>query len=493
MTPEYEGLVKVGGLSDFSAAFTQQMRKEGQDVRVVMPYYGKLQGTLKIERSIPLEVQLSCWQSFHCLAHEVAYKGVLLYLIEYQALYGREGIYDDASGAYGDNPLRFALLSHAAFDLAIALAWQPDILHCSDWQGALVPFYRREHFAHEPLFARTRTVLTIHNGAYQGRFDGGWHQALGIHPKFMVPQLFEDMGCINLLKVGVSLADSIVTVSPSYRDELMTNERGHGLAPVFCQRRDDFSGVLNGVDLSEWDPSKDSALPANYSKGDMSGKRLCKQALLERLGWSTDHDLPLFCSIGRVAQQKGFSLMLPAIEPLLASGILRCVVMGHGEPDYVEQLNRLAAMYPQHFCYLSDFSRDGTHSVMAASDYLLMPSLFEPCGLSQLYAMRFGTVPVVHAVGGLKDSIAGLDSITSNRAWATGYQFSEADSDVLKELLALVVHHYHYDEMLLQLLRRNGMSIDLDWQRVVDAYLKLYQSLCIAVHQAGPMQPLKLA
>ncbi|TCI03359.1 glycogen synthase [Corallincola luteus] len=494
VTSEYEGLVKVGGLSDFCTAFAEQLKRQGQDIRVLMPFYGRIQDEVSISHSFPIAIPLSCWQTFHAVIHCVTLKGVTLYLLEYHALYGRDGIYDDGHAAYQDNPLRYALLSHAAFDLSLALKWQPDVIHSSDWQGALVPFYRREHFAASTFFSATRTVLTIHNGAYQGRADYDWHEQLGIHPKFMVPQLFEDMGCLNPLKAGVVMADRIVTVSPSYRDELLANATSHGMAGVFNYRRADFTGVLNGVDLVEWDPASDSCLPFNYSADQPAGKQKCKQQRLKQLGLDSLEDKPLFCFIGRIAQQKGFSLLLPLLRQLLQADAMRCVVMGHGEEGFVKELEKLAAHYPHSFRYLADFSREGTHNTLAASDYMLMPSLFEPCGLSQLYAMRYGTVPIVHGVGGLKDSVTGLDALTANRSKANGYQFFEP---TLKSFLATVkqaIKHYHDDPFLLQLLRRNAMSTRFDWQRVAEEYIAIYSKLVADSNNSGEHSaPLKRA
>lgn len=476
VTSEYEGLVKVGGLSDFSAAMAAALARQGHEVRVLLPRYARIDPELKLTPVGPLTVPLSFWQSHGGFVWRWQHASVPVYLLEHQQFFGRSGIYDDGLNPYDDNPLRYAYLSHAAFSLCQLLDWYPDVIHASDWPTALVPFYRREHYASDPRFRRCRTVLTIHNGAYQGRFDRHWHEPIGIHPRLLVPELFEDMGCINLLKAGIRLADELVTVSPSYRDELLQPATSHGLAASYQHRRQQLSGIVNGVDAGSWDPASDPAQSQPFGPGRLAGKAGCKAEQQQRHGLPVDDSLPLLAMIGRVASQKGFAQLLPALEALLP-GRFQLVVMGHGEPRWQQALTALAARFPQQLVYLPSFSDSGTRALLGAADYLLMPSLFEPCGLSQLYAMRYATIPLVTPVGGLKDTVIPLGPTLDNRDRATGYCANAVSSEALVAMLQRVEREFG-DQMLLAQLRRNAMASNFSWDQAASRYRLLYQRAC---------------
>jgi starch synthase len=488
VTPEYEGLVKVGGLSDFCRAMAHALIKRGHDVRVFMPHYRVLKSLETTNVIESMTVPLSTWHSYDCSVNLYMDDEVPVYLVERDDLFDRAGIYDEKE-AYFDNPLRFAFLSHASFSLCESLNWQPDILHGSDWQGAMLPFYKRIHYAHERFFHPTRTVLTIHNGAYQGRYDVSWHEAMGISPKYMVPQLFEDMGTLNMMKGGVTLADRVVTVSPAYRDELLEAPTGHGMHKIFQRRAAQLQGILNGVDNKMWDPDNDPFQPYSYNYKEIGGKRECKREFLKNLGWKFDTDTPLFASIGRVAGQKGFDLMLPTLKSMLEKDV-QAVVMGHGEDVYVGRMRELEAEFPGQFLYIPDFSPKGTRRLLAASDFLLMPSLFEPCGLTQLYAMRYGSIPVVHHVGGLKSTIVTLDSAGSNRAKATGYAFVSPTVKAFKEVMERAINDFKTDHMTIRLIQRNGMCQHFSWRLAATKYEDIYREL---VKRPEPVELERLA
>lgn len=473
---EYEGLVKVGGLSDFTTALAARLATQGHDVRVLLPRYASLPPSLPLEAVGAISVPLSMWQTHGGYVWRWQHGQVPVYLLEHQDFFNRSGVYDDGLQPYPDNPLRFAYLSHAAFSLCKLLNWYPDILHASDWPTALVPFYRREHYAADPHFRHCHTLLTIHNGAYQGRFERHWHEPLGIHPRLLVPGLFEDQRAINLLKGGIGCADQLVTVSPSYRDELVTEAGGHGLHRFYQRRRNELVGVVNGVDTRLWNPTTDNALDQRFGPGDMAGKARCKAAQQAKFGLAVDRDVPLIAMIGRVASQKGFALLLPALHALLP-GRWQLVVMGHGEPRWQQELTALAERYPGHLVYHPSFSDSGTRALLGAADYLLMPSLFEPCGLSQLYAMRYGTIPLVTPVGGLRDTVIPLDQAASNRARATGYCANSCDSAGIAAMLQRLEQDYA-NQTLTALLRRNGMAQQFSWKTVAERYSQIYRSVC---------------
>ncbi len=483
VSSEYEGLIKVGGLSDFVRALAHALKRRGHDVRVLIPYYRQLK--TQIDHSLatfPIDVRLSVWRSYRCAVHRHMDGQIPVYLLERNDCFDRSGIYDNQRGAYADNPLRFALLAHAAFELSLALNWPPDVMHASDWQSSMLCFYRKEHFGFDPFFRFTRTVLTIHNGAYQGRHDAVWHEPMGIHPKFMVSSLFEDMGCLNIIKAGICLADRVVTVSPSYRDELLERDTSHGLSDIFGKRRGNFIGVLNGVDEQTWSPEVDPFIPQRYSVERLSGKAVCRNALIGKLGLSGWQALaPIFAYIGRVVEQKGISILLPAIRAYLQStGAVHkatFVVMGHSEPRFQAELKTLSEQFPDHFFYQQEMAEQDSRHLLSGADFLLMPSLFEPCGLSQLYAMRYGTVPLVNAVGGLRDTVIPLDSGATNRSSATGYAIYTPSALLLEQLIDRAANDFSQAAGLYAMLQRNGMRLRFSWNDAARQYERLYKSV----------------
>jgi starch synthase len=333
-------------------------------------------------------------------------------------------------------------------------------MHCCDWQSALVPFYLREHHAHNPFFRHTRTVLTLHNGAYQGHHAFEWHEAIGIHPKFMIPGLFEDRSSLNLMKGGIVLSHRVTTVSPNYRDELLTAEMGHGLHHTLMPRSASFVGILNGVDNDAWSPEFDVLQPIAFDESSLDKKEECKRLLQEKLGLAVDRERPLFAYIGRIAHQKGFELMLPALEELLPTGI-QAVFVGHGEARYQGPMADLQSRYPDSFRYVNDFSPEATRPVLGASDFLLMPSLFEPCGLTQLYAMRYGTIPIVTPVGGLKSTVTPVDTTP----------------EALKVTIKEAIKDFKTAPMVIHQLRLNAMRKRFLWSTAAEQYLTIYFDL----------------
>ena len=476
VSSEYESLIKIGGLSDFTQSLARSLKKLGHDVRVLIPFYKELQGKIKATRIInDLKVDTSVWNNFTCAVNVYYDQDLPVYLLEHQESYYRDGIYDQDGVAYYDNPLRYALLSKSSFSLQKALNWQADIMHASDWQASLVGFYLKEHYKKDNFFIKTKSVLTIHNGAYQGRFDLSWHKALGIDNKFLCQELFEDLGAINLLKAGINLFDELATVSPSYREELLKEETSHGLYKSYIKRRSNFKGIVNGVDQDVWCPNTDKEIIHNFDKDDLENKELCKKAFLKRTNINKKYnEKPLFAYIGRVVEQKGFTMLLPCLKKILAEDI-SVIVIGHSEPKFIKDLQNLSIKFPKNFRYIDSFSNEITRNLLASADFLLMPSLFEPCGLSQLYAMRYGTIPIVRSVGGLKDTV--LPTTNANKITnliATGYKFTGQS----KELTATILrakNDFLLNNEKIKSMQQNAMSAKFSWQKVAQAYVEIYK------------------
>ncbi len=468
---ELAGIVKTGGLADVAGALGPWMRKLGNDVRVIMPAYRQALEALTTDVVGVGEVCLGSYGNMGFAIRQGEFEGVPVYLIEHNQYFDRSGLYTHEGEGFGDNTERFAFFCKAALQACQILSFKPDIIHGHDWQSALLPYYLKIHESGNALFAGTRTVLTIHNGAYQQHTDRALLDVLGIDHHWYTPDFFEDHGHINLLKGGIAFADKITTVSPRYAEELQTDLGSHGLAHVIGRRKQDFSGILNGCDYQEWNPETDALLPANYSLDDLSGKQICKQALQERLQLPVITDKPLYGLVSRLAEQKGFAYLIPALWQFLQDDV-QVVLQGSGDRATAAELNRLAGTFPDKCRFVEAYDNRLAHLIEAGSDFFLMPSLFEPCGLNQMYSMKYGTLPVVRAVGGLVDSVKGYDSAAEG---ATGFMFDSADTDALLHCLNQTRVVYQ-DRQLMSRLVGNAMSESFTWEQSAQDYLEVYRT-----------------
>ncbi len=472
---EFAPFAKTGGLGDVVAALSKSLHDFGHDVRVVIPFYARMQGAGLGPRLIDglgdMRMQLGDRSvGYSILQGTLPGSDMPLYLVHCPEFYGRAGIYSQDD----DEHLRFVLLSRAAIEMCQRLSFAPHVMHCNDWQTALIPLYLRSTYAWDRLFADTRSVLTIHNIGYQGMF-----------PAWVLEQLFlagaehhlhqDDLkdGVINFLKTGILYADLVTTVSPTYAREILGAEYGMGLDHLLRQRGRGFAGILNGVDYDEWDPSRDTLIPANYSADDLSGKATCKLQLMQELGLEVDADRPLIGIVSRLVGQKGFDLVRAVVPRLLLHTPFSLAVLGSGEPRYEEAFAAMQRHFRGQVAFYRGYNEKLAHRIEAGADMFLMPSRYEPCGLNQMYSLRYGTVPIVRETGGLADSV---EQINPETGTGTGILFRDYDERGLEWALVTALGLYR-DKGLWRTIMLNGMAQDFSWQRQTARYVDLFRQL----------------
>lgn len=474
---EVEGLVKTGGLADVARALPTRLTAEGHEVRVVMPAYGKISRVWQEWPGRPMCVHLNDVDEYWLAAREGVDKGLNMVLLEHTESFERPGIYDDGRYPYDDNPRRFGLLSKGALQWCIDTDWQPDIVHANDWQSALSCFYLAEHYRHEPFFKNTRSLLSLHNAAYQGQAPANWLRTLGIHEQFFHPGAFEDFGRINLLKAGIRFADGINAVSRGYAEELKTDLGSHGLGALFRERADALVGILNGCDYGQWSPEIDPLIPTRFKTPDDGGKAECKRSLQQELNLAERADTPLLVSISRLAEQKGFQLLIPALWEALRHHDIQVALLGSGDPELAAHLHRLAQHYPGRVSFIEGYDEALSHRIEAGGDAFLMPSIFEPCGLNQIYSLRYGTLPLVRAVGGLKDTVEPLEEAHANTPSATGFMFEEPSAEALQAEIGRLVGVYQHHPDVWLTMQRTAMKQRFEWEDAAREYVATYRTL----------------
>jgi len=463
VTSEAAPFAKTGGLADVLGALPPALTKLGEEVAVVMPRYGSmpLAGAELILPAMPLTVGP---RPFSASLYQVQREGVRYLFVECPPLYARAGIYSEWGAEYLDNHIRFAALNLAALEIARQI-FRTDIFHAHDWPAGLLAPYLRETFAADTALTGIKCVFTIHNLGYQGNFPGYLLPDLGLRPALFRPQGLEFWGELSFLKAGIVWADAITTVSPTYAQEIQTPEYGHGLDGVLRDRADKITGILNGVDYTEWNPEDDPHLTNRFSAKDLSGKRLAKRGLLKALKLLPDMKRPLIGIVSRFASQKGFDLV-EAIAPELAEMDIAIAVLGSGDSRYEKMFRGMAEAHPEKFAVRVGYDNVLAHRIEAAADMFLMPSQYEPCGLNQMYSLRYGAVPIVRATGGLADTIDET----------TGFKFSEYTPEALLATIEEARAAWQDRDRWLERMRR-GMAKDFSWDVSAAAYQRLYRSL----------------
>ncbi len=472
LSPEVAPFAKTGGLADVAGSLPKALKGMGCDIRVVMPYYrmakkGDFNVSLLLEDvEMPLFGEVLRDDIFHTEADA----GVPLYLINKDEYFDREYLYGTPKGDYFDNVERFTYFSRMAFLLCERLGFQPHVFHCNDWQTALVPAYVRTMYDEDPFFSGACSVFTIHNIAYQGIFDEKKLGVTGLSRDIYHPGGIEYWGKINFLKAGIVFSDIINTVSQKYSREIQTPEFGYGLEGVLRDRSDDLYGVLNGADYDEWNPKTDPLIAAHYDENDLSGKAKCKEDLLAQLNLPKSlNKLPILGVVSRLADQKGFDLLAQSIGDLMKMD-LGFVLLGTGEERYHELFNRIAKKYPKKTGIKITYDNALAHKIEAGSDIFLMPSRYEPCGLNQMYSLKYGTVPLVRATGGLEDTIENYNPKTGE---GTGFKFLRYTSrdfvDTVRRALAVFQDREGWKGLMIR-----GMKADFSWQRAAREYMNLY-------------------
>jgi starch synthase len=472
---ELAPLAKTGGLGDVCGALARFLDRAGHELRVFLPFYSRIatQGLsvqpVEFLQEIPLtlggrELRYSIFTT------QLPGSPLWVYLIGCPELYDRPTLYTSGS----DEDLRFAMLQRAAIESCQRMGFAPDIVHANDWHTALVPLYLRHVYGWDRLFEETRVVLTIHNLAHQGKFAASSIDRIGLgNERHLFPADDLDDGRVNFLKTGLLYADQLTTVSPTYAREIQSPELGMGLDGILRARQDRLVGILNGVDYIDWDPANDAWLPHPYDADDLSGKRKNKEALLDELSLELDPSPPLLGIVSRLVVQKGFDLLFEPLPQLLEASGAKLAVLGSGDPRYEGFFTSLGDRFPGRVCFYRGFSERLAHWIEAASDIFLMPSQFEPCGLNQMYSLRYGSVPLVRSTGGLADSVEPYDPATDQ---GTGFVFEHFTPAGFRWALEQALALYQEPERWGRLVRR-GMERDFSWEGQIGRYVELFEGL----------------
>lgn len=471
VTSEAAPLVKTGGLADVSYALPRALRAMGHDCRVAMPAYGIIPESSWGEQVAP------CTAHMDVTLHGAIRRSVLpgadvpLYLLEHNAYFGRTHPYGDYGHEYPDSLERFCFFCLALLDGIPRTGWVPDIVHCHDWHTAAIPAYIKTRCIDHPVWSNKPTIFTIHNMAYQGRYSSTLMPKTGLGWELFTPRYLEYYGDINLMKAGLIFASKINTVSVTYSKEIQTEVAGHGLDGVLRTRAKDIIGIANGVDTATWNPAIDKRIPANFHSTDISGKKICKAELQKALELPVT-DAPLFGMVTRLVWDKGMDLLLSCLDDLLRKNV-QLVVLGTGDDVFEQALKQAEARFPGKMRVQLGYDETLAHQIYAGSDFYLMPSRTEPCGLSQMYAMLYGSIPVVHRTGGLADTV--IDASTSNVAnnRATGFVFASWSERAFQNMIARALKVYDEPEKLAA-LRRSAMSQDFSWERSATTYVDLF-------------------
>ena len=475
LSPEAVPFAKTGGLADVAGALPDALKRLGVDVRLILPHYREVwTSKSKVylifeDLKVPFGKDLltaRVWES-------QTDGGAPVYFIKREDMFDRPNLYGNAYGDYYDNLERFSFFCHAALCLAERISYSPDVIHCHDWQSGLVPAFIKGPYAGNSVVGQSKTIFTIHNLGYQGIFPAEKLSITGL-PKetFFQTDGLEFWGNISLLKSGIFYSDSVNTVSPTYALEIQTDEYGLGMEGILQQRKSSLHGILNGVDYKVWNPACDTHLKAKYTPENISGKNSCKEFLVKEMKLNQSlTSKPLLGMISRLDTQKGLDLLVKVLDDILALDV-GLVVLGSGDQSIQEALGKAVKKNPERFGLTIDFDESLAHHIMAGADMFLIPSRYEPCGLTQMYALKYGTIPIVRNTGGLKDAIATFNPKTGK---GTGFKFTDYKPEAFLASIRDAINQYHKADSWKK-LRANAMKEDFSWNRSAKSYLRLYRS-----------------
>jgi starch synthase len=486
ITPECVPFAKTGGLADVVGALPKALTKLGHEVIVIMPKYAAIQS----HRLTRLFDSMCVWMgnteewcavdtAVSTTAENAATTemGVKVYFIESHKYFDRYGLYYDPDhNDYLDNPKRFGFFCRAALQLCRDMGFDADVIHAHDWQTALVPAYLKIWHWDDPVLGKAASALTIHNIGYQGKYPAEHYDYLGLQWDNFTPDKFEDHGAINFLKGGIHYADMVNTVSPTYADETRTPEYAHGLAPYLNNKGDHYIGILNGVDYSEWNPAVDPLIPANYTPNTIRDKARCKRALQERFLLEVDPTIPLIGVVSRFAQQKGLDILAGAIENIVRDMRVQFVILGSGEKGLETYYGHLPARYPGRIGSYIGYSNELAHWIEAGADFFLMPSRYEPCGLNQIYSLKYGTLPIVRATGGLDDTVIQYNEASSE---GTGFKFWEPSAQAIYYTVGWAVSTYYDRKAHIESMIQTAMQAHFSWEDSAHKYVNAYQNAIV--------------
>lgn len=469
---------KVGGLADVLGALPKALSEKGVNVKVVTPGYGVIDRKRFALRKTSYSFNILLGRDrFKCPVSMFKFTdnaNLEIYFIENEYFFSSRGVYTDAKGIpYTDNPERFVILQKAAMSLVFTMNWQPDIIHCHDNHAAVIPVYLKKLFTHLPELKSVRSLLTIHNIAYQG-ITSLDKKYIFLLPKdlFYTGKLMEWHGTINPLKAGIICADAVSTVSKTHAQEIMSDEEiSAGLRDVIVSRKEPVYGILNGVDYSEWNPEKDSFIYENYSINRLSGKRKNKLALIKETGLHESIvEKPLLGMVSRLVEQKGIDLILDSIDRIMTMDV-GLVILGSGEKKYYRAFEKVIEHYPDRIYIDFNYNNPLAHKIIAGCDIFLMPSRFEPCGITQMYSMKYGTVPIVRKTGGLADTVSQW-----NGKEGTGFVFNDFTADAFFQSIKDAIIAFRKRDVWGKIIN-NGMVEDFSWEHSSNEYIKLYENL----------------
>ncbi len=474
---------KTGGLADVVAALPGVLKKLGHEVIIVIPLYQVIDRSMfQIE---PYLETLGVWMGGKvewCSAHKAINEDdVVVYFIDFDNYFAREGLYHDVDfNDYLDNPRRFAFFSRAALQLCKDIKFKPDIIHTHDWHTAPACAYQKIWHWEDTTLGKAASVLTIHNVGYQGKYPVNHYSYTSFQWNNFTSDKFEDHGDVNFLKGGIYFSDIVTTVSPKYAQETRTPDGGLGMAPYLNNKGDRYIGILNGVDYSIWNPEIDTLIPANYSVKNLNGKSVCKRELQQRLSLEVNENIPLFGVVSRFADQKGLDLLAEGIDEILLNMRVQFVILGSGDKKLESFYNALPTRFPGRVSSYIGFQNELAHWIEAGSDFFVMPSRYEPCGLNQIYSLKYGTLPVVHATGGLDDTVEQYNEVNGG---GTGFKFSEISTKAVYYSIGWAVSTFIDRPHHILQMQKKAMVQDFSWEKSAEHYLQAYKR-AIRIHKA---------
>ncbi len=469
---------KTGGLADAVSALAGSLSKMGHDVRIVMPRYYKIDRKKLTKLEGPLGVPVGMGQEWTAVYTTTlpGFPKVNVYFLDHEQCFGRDGVYGTrVEPDFYDNPYRFSLLCHGALQVCNKLGWFPDIVHAHDWSAGLAPVLVKHVCRSQPAFSKTASVFTIHNMGYQGVYGKEKFPDLGIDWNLYYGAGFEHNGAINFLQAGISSADMVTTVSPTYAKEIQTAEGGFGLDGLLRVRSDVVRGIVNGVDTDVWNPSKDTLIPAKYSSRDMKGKAECKKALQEQFGLEVNPNVPVIGMIGRLVSQKGIAEVIAptygSLYNICTTMDVQVVLLGSGDKWAEDEINSLQAKLPN-FKAMIGYSEKISHLIESGSDFFLMPSQYEPCGLNQMYSELYGTLPIVRRTGGLADTVINYNQETGE---GTGFMFDNLTPGAVYDTVGWAVWAYYNRKDDIKAMQKRAMEQDFTWKNSCLHYEEVYK------------------
>lgn len=463
--------IKTGGLADVIGALAPVLASEGNDVRVIIPLYSSIpqEWTAKLKHVCDFEVQLG-WRRQYCGIEKLEQNGVVWYFVDNKFYFGRPYIY----GLGGDEYERYGFFCRAVLNCLPLIDFRPDIIHAHDWQSGMIPALLKIQYAHLPFYSGIRTLFTIHNLQYQGIFGIREIQdILSLDDSLWTDDKLECFGCANFMKAALVYSDLITTVSPSYSEEIQTAYYGERLDGILRARKNDLHGVLNGIDMEDYDPAQDKRIEQMYSAADPAGKAACKAALQKELELRVDPDIPVIGMVGRLNNQKGLDLLDYVIADVMKTGV-QLVVLGMGDSRYVNLFSWAEGEYRERVAARFTMDHALAHRIYAGVDMFLMPSQFEPCGLSQMIAMRYGAVPIVRETGGLRDTVLSYNEYTDE---GNGFSFFNYNAHDMLHTIERACDYYRNHKDVWTKLQRRGMTGDYSWKNSAGKYLRLYEKL----------------